>query len=442
MRIDPTDSQSAEASLVRWWVLAILTLLATLGIIVHYLISMLVGGMKADLALTDFQMGTAMGPAFGLVYAFAGVAMGWLSDRYSRRLVLLLAVTLFGVSHALTGLAESYGQVLVLRMLTAIGASAVGPASVSIIAEKFGKGRLTTAIAIFSTSNKLGLGFTFALGGLALHWATNIGEGHWLDLAPWRLVFLMTGLPAVALGLLVFTFGDSRSDLATRDPDKAPLQSLFAFCNSERKLLTLMLLGFTLIACCTQGLIAWVPSFMSRHLHQTPLSYGSTLGLFSTLAAGAVIIKGVIMDRLFARGIKDIALRFYTWLLVGALPFMATAFLTDSYAIFFACYFLVAVIAVPFGAYILAAAMVISPPHLRGQMSALVGLPIFAIGGAGPMLMGWLTDHVFQDEAAIGKSIALVLCLFVPAGVLCLRAAMRPLREAAARAEARAAQVP
>lgn len=436
--------REGPSALANWWALAILTLISTLGIVVHYLISMLVGGMRSDLGLTDFQMGTAMGPAFGLPYALGGLALGWACDRYSRRWVLFGGVIVFGLAHAATGLAQNFETVLILRILTALGAAAVAPAAVSIVTERFGRGKLTTAIAILSTANKLGLAITFALGGALLAWGGwLIGRYDLAGMAPWRLVFLTTGVPSALLGLLVLTFADEREGKAPAAA-LAPVQtSIFAFIRDEWRLLSLMLGGFTLVACCTQGFIAWVPAFMERKLHQDPLSYGSVLGLFSTLAAAMLIVKGMIMDRLYARGMRDVAIRFYTWLLIASFPCAIFAFLTTSYPVFFLCYFVVAVLALPFAAYVLSAAMTISPPHLRGQMSALVKLPIFAIGGAGPMLMGWLTDNLFRDKDAIGYAIAIVVGVLIPLGVLCLRRSLVHFEAAAARAEARnAAAVP
>jgi MFS family permease len=49
---------------------------------------MLVDPIKADLKLSDFQMSLALGPAFAVVYAIAGLPLGWLADRYSRRWVV------------------------------------------------------------------------------------------------------------------------------------------------------------------------------------------------------------------------------------------------------------------------------------------------------------------------------------------------------------------
>jgi MFS family permease len=419
-----------------WWALFVLTFLSIIGIFAHYMMSMLVGDMKSDLGLSDFQMGIAMGPAFGLVYAIAGVALGWMADRYSRRWVLFGGIALFGMAHALTGFVTSFVALVGLRMVVGFGAAAIGPAAVSIVADKFSRSRLTSAIAILSTANKLGLAVTFAVGGISLIWARSMAAYlHLMGFAPWRLVFIMTGIPAIVLGLLVFTFGDLRRAPSQSLAGSQPLQNILNFYMSQRKLLNLMLLGFTLVGICTQGLIAWVPAFMARQLSLPATYYGPILGLFSTLAAAAMVVKGVIMDRLYIKGMKDVSVRFYTWLLIGALPFMAAAFLTKSFVVFVVCYFVVAVVAVPFGAYILAAAMVVTPPHLRGQMAAVVGVPVFAVGGLGPMLMGWITDHVFRNEAAIGKSIAIVLCVLIPIAIVCLRKSLAPLRVSAADAE-------
>jgi hypothetical protein len=73
-----------------------------------------------------------------------------------------------------------------------------------------------------------------------------------------------------------------------------------------------MLGGFGLLLICGQSLISWVPSYLQRQFHWEPVSYGPVLGLISTVGAASLVVKGMIMDRLFARGIRDIHIRFYT----------------------------------------------------------------------------------------------------------------------------------
>ena len=47
-------------------------------------LSILVEPIKADLQLTDVQIGMLLGPAFAIFYATMGLPFGWLADRFRR----------------------------------------------------------------------------------------------------------------------------------------------------------------------------------------------------------------------------------------------------------------------------------------------------------------------------------------------------------------------
>jgi hypothetical protein len=79
-----------------------------------------------------------------------------------------------------------------------------------------------------------------------------------------------------------------------------------------------------------------------------------------------------------------------------------------------------------------AALQVVTPNQMRGQVSAVWMLVLNLVtAGVGPSAVGVITDYVFGDPLAVGKSIALVNCLSVPLAALALWAALAPFRAAA-----------
>jgi len=90
------------------------------------------------------------GPGFIVVFTIAGVAWGFLADRVSRPRLLAASVLLSSLSLALSGLAASYTQLLVLRMGLAAGEAALRPAGGALLAELFPARHRAIAIGVFS----------------------------------------------------------------------------------------------------------------------------------------------------------------------------------------------------------------------------------------------------------------------------------------------------
>lgn len=437
---DSTEPGFAPATAIRatpsragadaWWTLIIVSTLYVASYLNRFIITMVVPDLKASLEITDLQLGIILGPAFAFSYALFGVPFGWAADRYSRRMVILVGTILFAVSTAASGLATSFLALLATRICVGLGESSLSPAALSLVAQKFPKERLTTAISIFSVGPKMGTALALAAGGLIV----TASAAATRDLSilrgtePWRVAFLITSLPSLLLGLLCLTFKEPA--MPTRRGDGDAQDSAIRFMIEQRALMIPMLVGFGLLLICGQSLISWVPAYLQRVFHWTPLGFGPILGLISTIGAASLVVKGVIMDRLFARGIRDIHIRFYTWLLIATFPISAATFIVPNRAAFVACYFVVGVITIPCIAYASVAIQMIAPPPLRGRVFATFSIPLALVGGLGPPLVGAMTDYLFADENKVGWSLTFLLATAIPLAIVALRRCLPGLRRA------------
>jgi MFS family permease len=82
--------------------------------------------MKADLALSDIQMGFVFS-AFTLAYALFEVPSGWLADRFGARWMLTCIVLWWSARTAATGTAVGFVSLLLVRWLFRMGEAGVLP---------------------------------------------------------------------------------------------------------------------------------------------------------------------------------------------------------------------------------------------------------------------------------------------------------------------------
>ena len=67
-----------------WYMVGLMTIAYMFSFIDRYILGLLIEPIKADLGLTDTQIGLLLGPAFAIFYATMGLPLGYLADRVKR----------------------------------------------------------------------------------------------------------------------------------------------------------------------------------------------------------------------------------------------------------------------------------------------------------------------------------------------------------------------
>lgn len=412
----------------------VLFFLYTLSILDRIILTMLVTPIKRDLLLSDFEMSLILGPAFAIFYALFGLPLGWATDRYPRRWVVFFGVTLWSLMTMCSGLARSFGTLLVARIGVGVGEAALSPAAYSLLADEFPRERLTTAISIYQMAAKFGTAAAFAIGGVAIVAATHLVQ---MDLplirhaSPWQLVFIMAGLPGVIAAFLVFTFSEPTRKERGGQQASAGSESMIHFVRQHGKLIALMMTGFAAVAVCGYGMTSWVPTYIERQFGWSAARYGPVLGLVNIVAGLSLLLNGAIVDRIYARGYRDAHLRVFLWLLAAIAPLAFLMFSVTDPTLFIVMYGAVQVATIPFMVYISSIVSLLAPNRVRGQLNALFLGVITVLGmGSGPMLVGGLTDFLYGDESRIGSSLTIVLITGLTIAFVSLFLAMRRLRPA------------
>ena len=193
---------------VAWYALGVLTLCYTFSYVDRQILAFLVGPLKQDMHISDTEIGLLQGLAFAMFYAFFGLPMGMLADRFSRRNIVLAGLLVWSVMTALSGAARSYGTLALARMGVGVGEAVINPCALSMIADYFPKERLSSALSVYMMGIQLGAGLALIIGGIVVHAITSmppIEIAGYGAVAPWRLTFVVVGLPGLLIALVLAT---------------------------------------------------------------------------------------------------------------------------------------------------------------------------------------------------------------------------------------------
>ena len=118
------------------WYCVILLLFIYLGSFLdRQMLALIVGPMKSSMHLGDAEVGFLMGPAFALFYTVAGLPLGRLADRMSRRLLIGVGQVAWSLASASFGLGRTYGQLAAARIAVGVGEASLSPSAYSLIAD-------------------------------------------------------------------------------------------------------------------------------------------------------------------------------------------------------------------------------------------------------------------------------------------------------------------
>src|SRR6476619_1833471 len=98
-----------------WFALLVLFAINTLNFYDRQILGAVGETVREEWRLSDTALGS-LGNAFTLLYAAVGVPIGRLTDRISRRWILVVGVTLWSLLTAASGLARNFTELFVVRL--------------------------------------------------------------------------------------------------------------------------------------------------------------------------------------------------------------------------------------------------------------------------------------------------------------------------------------
>ena len=207
----PLPQPEAKASGYSWYVLMVLVVVYILNFIDRQILSILAVDIKADLGLTDADMGFLGGAAFAVFYALFGIPLGRLADNWSRVRLLAIGLALWSTMTALSGFARDQLTLTFARMGVGVGEATASPTAYSLISDYFPKRQRATALAIYSSGLYIGGGVSLFIGAAIVQaWNNAYPGGGPIGLVGWQAAFLAVGIPGLLVALWVATLREPR----------------------------------------------------------------------------------------------------------------------------------------------------------------------------------------------------------------------------------------
>jgi predicted MFS family arabinose efflux permease len=248
--------------------------------------------LKADLGLSDAQMGLLDGPAFVLLYVVGMLASWPLASSRHRFRLLAGCVAVWALGMAVFALGQSFDALIAARALLGLGQAAFVPLALGLIVEGSAPRWRARSMAVFTAAAAVGRSVALLGGGTALallaHWAPASVIAHW------RLLFLLMAAPN--LFLIVMLLRHTERPPAAAPPVAVPRQMLAAF-RRRPGLLSTYFCGAGASVLIVQTIGAWAPSVLHREEGLVPATAALVFGaaLLVTAPLGH-LIAGILVD--------------------------------------------------------------------------------------------------------------------------------------------------
>lgn len=145
--------------------------------------------------------------AFLIVYTVGIIPMGFWADRARRKDVVALSVAVWSVATAFTSLAFNFLSLFLSRMVLGIGEAGYFPAGTALLSDYFSREKRSRIMSWWSVGQLVGVLFGFVIGGVVAG----------LYVGSWRLAFLFTGIPGLALAFLSWRLREPRRNEADEE---------------------------------------------------------------------------------------------------------------------------------------------------------------------------------------------------------------------------------
>jgi MFS family permease len=349
-----------------------------------------------ELHLSDFQLGV-IASSFMWVYAASGPVAGWVSDRVSRKWVIVGALAFWSVATGLTAFATGYRSLVLVRALGGLGEAFYFPAAMSLLGDFHGPATRSRAMSIHQSGVYVG-----SIAGATL--SAVIAEHH-----GWRPGFMAFGAGGVMLScvLLVMLREPVRAAAVAVEPTTSDAGILKAIAGVLTNRLALALIAIFIGANFVAVVfLTWAPTFLYRKFSMTLTMAGFNATAYLQMASVVgVILGGVWADRASKRRRSGRIQVQALGLLVGV-PFLFVSGWTTSTKVLLVSLLGFGLCKGLYDANIWASLYDVVPANRRGVAAGVMNSLGWLGGGMAPILVA----------AALSKT-SLSVCVSATAGI-------------------------
>lgn len=401
------------------YVLGLLWAAGVLRFVDLQILAVLLEPIKAEFLLSDTQLALLGGLAFALLYGGLGIPVAWLAERYSRRIIIATAVTLWSAMTVLCGQAHSFAALFVARVGVGLGEAGAYAPSTSLLADYFPAAKRGRACAVLASAIPVGVLTGFIVGGMvAQHWG-------------WRMAMTVAGAPGLLLGILIW--------LTLADPTREkldqtlPTRHFIAECHQlwQRPGYAQVLMAACLFTLGAVGSGMWLPSYFIRHHGMDSANVGLWMaGLYGVGGLVGSMTGGWLAERFDRDGSGAAYARISQWSLLLALPLLPLVLLNPSPVPALCVHFGVTLLMHMNVGPVLTLLQQLGGENQRALAQAfsvltsnIVALPL------GPLFIGLCSDHLgaLLGTRVIGLAILLLLLLSWSLAALMFWSAARQL---------------
>jgi len=398
------------------YTLSLLTVIYALNYLDRNIYSIVLQSIKQELLLSDTTLGLLGGLVFAMFYATLGIPIAWLADRYSRRNIITIGLSVWSLMTMLTGMVSNIWQLVVTRFLMGAGEACGNPPSNSMLADLYERDRRSMALSILISGSTIGVFLGYLLGG-------------WINqYYGWRIVYFVAGAPGLCIALLFWlTVKEPRRGAAETGTPSLSVSSfretMLFFARSKTYLF--VVIGACMMAVHIFGNGIWYPAFLAR-VHG--LKSGE-IGTYLAMARGPTGVLGIFTGGYLADRLGQHDERWRVWVpalgcLLAApaeLVFLFSDNLKIAVAGMITAGFFTAVHGGPIYAIVLAVAKV----RMRAMATAIFLLCGNLIGQTlGPLGIGYLNDLLtptlgttaIRYSLLLGPASGVVACILIGMG--------------------------
>jgi MFS family permease len=380
---------SAGKTRVMLWTLLVVYILNFLD---RQIVTILAEGIKADLHLSDTQIGLMTGLAFALFYTFLGLPIARYADRPGSNRVGLISIALavWSAMTALCGVAQNYTQLLLARIGVGVGEAGCTPAAHSLISDSVPADKRSSAMSFYGLGIPIGALLGMIIGGWM---AENFG---------WRYAFFAVGAPGVLLALIVpLLIKDPRKMAGYVDQHAGNRSDMGAAIKElvASPCFWMIAIASSVTAFLGYGKGVWVVILFQRSHGLSPAETGLLLGVVLGIAGMiGTYMGGWLADRYGRQNPGNVLSAPAIGMAIAA-PILFLGYLATEWHLAIALLTLPAIFNAFYYGPTFAATHSIVSPQARATASAVLIFLQNLIGlGLGPLFFGMLSD-LFQPHA-------------------------------------------